>query len=118
MKRRILAVFCTAWVMGMAAWGGADMLSGEEYDVFDIIELRARVMEVAGDCSWVIVGETRFLVGSHTIEGHRLRTTCLDANGNPLENACAIQPRDRVHAKGVILEDRTIMAVTIQKRDP
>ncbi|VFQ45473.1 hypothetical protein [Desulfoluna butyratoxydans] len=117
MKRFILAVVCMVWAMGTAAWAG-EMLSEEEYDVFDFIEMQARVLEVAGDCTWVVVGETRFYVGSAVYDGNRVRTTCLDASGNPLKNACLIKPRDRVYAKGVILEDRTIMAVTIRKRDP
>ena len=115
MKRKILALFCVLCVVGLAQWAGAVMVDGEKYDTFDPIDLRARVLEVAADCSWVVVGETRFETGSLTLKGKRLETTYYDADGNPLKNACSIRPRDRVYAKGVILNDGTIMAVTIRK---
>lgn len=117
MTRRIMVAFCAVWVMGMTAWVSGT-LGKDDPERGEIIELRADVMEVAQDCSWVIVGETRFLIGSRTHDGERLQSQCLDVSGAPLKNACALKPHDHVHAKGVRLEDRTIMAVTLQKRAP
>lgn len=118
MKRGILVALCLAGVMGITAWSGAEILRGEDPDALEIIKSRARVMEVASDCSWVIVGEKRFIVGAGIVGDKRYETECLDVDGAPLENACDFRPRDRVYVKGVVLEDRTTLALTIKKRAP
>ncbi|WP_300668307.1 hypothetical protein [Desulfoluna sp.] len=118
MKKRLLAAFCVAWVMGLTAWAFSETRVKKDADDFQIVELRAAVMEVAPDCSWVVVGETRFEIGFKTDGAKRYKTKCLTSEGEPLDSACDFHPRDRVHAKGFLYKDHTVRAVTIQKRDP
>jgi len=85
------------------------------YDDRRVVEKHSAVMDVADDGSWMIVGESTFVIGSWFHDGRRIKTKLLDASGNAV-NHFRFKHRDRVYVKGVARKDGTLFACVIQKR--
>ncbi|SCY81611.1 hypothetical protein [Desulfoluna spongiiphila] len=85
------------------------------YDDRRVVEKKSEVMEVAADGTWMLIGESTFVIGSWFHDGTRTKTKLLDASGNAAKLS-HFKRRDRVYVKGVARKDGTLFAYVIQKR--
>ena len=89
--------------------------SSRVYDDKRVVEKKSEVMEVAADGTWMLIGESTFVIGSWFHDGTRTKTKLLDASGNKAKLS-RFKRRDRVYVKGVARKDGTLFAYVIQKR--
>ena len=85
------------------------------YDDRRVVEKKSEVMDVAADGSWMLIGESTFVIGAWLHDGTRFKTKLLDASGKAVKHF-RFNHRDRVYVKGVARKDGTLFAYVIQKR--
>ncbi|WP_300674003.1 hypothetical protein [Desulfoluna sp.] len=103
-------------ILGIVMAGGPSFVMASDvrdYGERRVVEVESGVMAIADDCSWIVVGETPFVVGTWSHKGKREKTKFLDASGERMSQ-CQFKRRNRVYVKGVTRKDGTLFARVIQ----